>query len=154
MAGFEALKESNRIWSSPYFYSHLGGYKLCLKVYASGYGDGYGTHVSYFINLMPGEYDDTLEWPFQGEVTVELLNQLEDKNHYKDVTPFNDETPDECKNRKEEKNTNGWGEPLFIPHTDLGLHSSTNTQYFMNDTLYFRVTVNVHSTKLWLAGAI
>ena len=24
-----------------------------------------------------GEYDDILEWPFQGEVTVELLNQLE-----------------------------------------------------------------------------
>ena len=43
----------------------------------------------------------------------------------------------------------------FIPHTDLGLYSSTNTKYLMNDTLYFRVSVNVYSkTKTWLAGII
>ena len=156
MAGFEALKETNTTWYSPDFYSHLGGYKLYLEVDANGIEDGEGTHVSCFINLVPGEYDDTLEWPFQGEVTVELLNQLEDKNHYKDVTFFNHETPDDCKSRKEEEeeDTGGWGTDQFIPHTDLGLNSSTNTQYLMNDTLYFRVSVNAHSTKLWLAGAI
>ena len=84
--------------------------------------------------------------------TVELLNQLEDKNHHKRVIHFNYKTPDECKNTV---GTTGWGNPKFIPHTDLGLNSSTNTHYLMNDTLYFRVSVNVHSkTKPWLAGAI
>ena len=155
MVEFEALKESDTTWYSPDFYTHLGGYKLFLEVDANGCNDSKCTHVSYFINLMPGEYDDTLEWPFQGEVTVELLNQLEDKNHYKYVTAFNNETPHEYKNRKEEVDTNGWGTDQFIPHTDLGLNSSTNTQYLMNDTLYFRVSVNVHSkTKPWLAGVI
>ena len=73
---------------------------------------------------MPGEYDDTLEWPFQGEVTVELLNQLEDTGHY-----------------------NNYGTHIHF--------NNTNTQYLMNDTLYFRVSVYVHSkTKPWLAGAI
>ena len=157
MAGFEALKETNTTWYSPDFYSHLSGYKLCLEVDANGDGDAEDTHVSCFINLVPGEYDDTLEWPFQGEVTVELLNQLEDKNHYKHVIYFNHETPDDCKCRKkeeEEEDTGVWGEPLFIPHTKLGLNYFTNIQYLMNDTLYFRVSVEVHSTKLWLAGAI
>ena len=156
MSEFEALKETNRTWYSPDFYTHLGGYKLHLQVYASGCGDGKGTHVSCYVNLTPGEYDDTLEWPFQGVVTVEILNQSGDKNHYKQVIPFNNETPDKCKNRKKkEDNTLALGYPKFIPHTDLGLHSSTNTQYLMNDTLYFRVRVNVHSkTKPWLAGAI
>ena len=145
----------NDNWLSSGFYTSIGGYKLCLNVYANGRGDGEGTHVSCFVILMPGEYDDTLEWPFQGEVTVELLNQLEDKNHQKGLILFNEQTKDECKNRKLEENSQGWGKLQFIPHTDLGLNSSTNTQYLMNDTLYFRVSVNVHSkTKPWLAGAM
>ena len=45
-------------------------------------------------------------------------------------------------NQKED--SAGWGLPQFIPHTDLGLNSSTNTQYLMNDTLYFKVSVNEH----------
>ena len=138
-------------WYSPGFYTAAGGYKLRICLDANGAHDGEGTHVSSFVNLMPGEYDDILEWPFQGEVTVELLNQLEDRNHHKHVTPFNNKTPDKHSNRKKKVDTNGWGLPQFIPHTDLGLNSSTNTQYLMNDTLYFRVSVKVHSkTKPWL----
>ena len=152
---FSKHKRDEDQWLSSGFYTSPGGYKLRLNVDANGYGSGKGTHVSCFINLMPGEYDDTLEWPFQGEVTVQLLNQLEDKNHYKDVIPFNDETPDDCKNRKKKEDIDAWGTDQFIPHTNLGLNSSTNTQYLMNDSLYFRVSVNVHSkTKPWLAGNI
>uniref|UniRef100_A0A1X7T5K6 RING-type domain-containing protein n=2 Tax=Amphimedon queenslandica TaxID=400682 RepID=A0A1X7T5K6_AMPQE len=59
------------------------GYKMMLCVYANGHGRGKGTHMSCYTVLVPGEYDDELGWPFEGEVTVELLNQLEDKNHLK-----------------------------------------------------------------------
>ena len=47
--------------------------------YPDSNGDGGGTSFSYYIHvfLMAGEYDDTLEWPFQGVVTLELLNQLD-----------------------------------------------------------------------------
>ena len=159
MAGFEALKESNTTWYSPYFYSHLGGYKLCLKVDANGIEDGEGTHVYCFIIIVPGKYDGILEWPFRGWVTVELLNQLEDKNHYRDL-PFMRPWPDDNKSlieirRGRIEENKGWSEPQFIPHTDLGLNSSTNTQYLMNDTLYFKVSVDVDSkTKPWLAKHI
>ena len=68
-------KDKNVDWYSPGLYTSPGGYKVCLCVNANGYGDGKGTHVSCFVCL---KYDDTLEWPFQGVVTVELLNQLED----------------------------------------------------------------------------
>ena len=152
---FSKHKRDEDQWLSSGFYTSAGGYKLRLNVDANGYGSGKGTHVSCFINLMPGEYDDTLDWPFQGKVTVELLNQLEDKNHYKIAIPFNDKTPDEYKNRKEKEDSAELGQSQFIPHTNLGHNSSTNTQYLMNDTLYFRVSVNVHSkTKPWLAGII
>ena len=46
-------------------------------------------HVSCYVCLMTGENDDTLEWPFQGKLTMELLNQLEDENHKQYTMPFN-----------------------------------------------------------------
>ena len=152
VSGFSEHKGKQDDWYSSGFYTSAGGYKLRFKLHAYGKD----SHIPCSVNLMPGEYDDILEWPFQGEVTVELLNQLEDKNHYKIAISFNDKTPEPYKKRKEKEDTKGWGTMYhFIPHTKLGLNSSTNTQYLMNDTLYFRVSVNVHSkTKPWLAGAM
>ena len=43
---------------------------MCLKVYANGVGSGEGTHVSLYLYLMKGPYDDKLEqsghWPLRG----------------------------------------------------------------------------------------
>ena len=72
---FRELRQDDDIWYSPPFYSHLGGYKMCLSVDANGYGDGKGTHVSVFVYLMRGEFDDDLQWPFCGDITVELHHQ-------------------------------------------------------------------------------
>ena len=124
---------------------------MSLYVYANGFGNGKDTHVSCFICLMSGEYDDILEWPFQGEVTVELLNQLEDKNHCKYTIGFNESTPQECKERVVGKQYGSpWGYCQFISHS----HKSTlNCRYLKNDTLYFRISVKVTSTtKPWLVG--
>ena len=64
-------------WFSPPFYTHEGGYKMCLKVYANGCGDGEDTHVSVYVYLMKGEFDDDLKWPFplDGLVTIELISK-------------------------------------------------------------------------------
>ena len=42
------------------------------------YKEGEGTHISVYINIMPGEYDDALEWPLRADFFVYLMNQLED----------------------------------------------------------------------------
>ena len=146
---FSKRKCNNELWCSPGFYTSPGGYKMSLCVDANGHSNGKGTHVSYFICLMSGEYDDILEWPFQGEVTVELLNQLEDKNHHKYTIGS---TPQECKERVVgKKYGRGWGCYQFISHSQLGYNSSLNCQYRKDDTLYFRVSVKVTSTtKPWL----
>ena len=151
---FSKRKSNNEEWCSPGFYTSPGGYKMSLHVDANGVGDGKGTHVSCFICLMSGEYDDILEWPFQGEVTVELLNQLEDKNHYKDITEFDESTPQKCKERIVGKQYgSGWGCDQVISHSQLGYNSSLNRQYLKDDTLCFRVSVKVISTaKPWLGG--
>ena len=64
MENFQQYRDSNQIWYSPGFYNSPGGYKMCLRVDANG--SGKGTHVSCYVYLMSGEYDDILEWPFKG----------------------------------------------------------------------------------------
>ena len=64
-------ERSNDVWYSPPFYTHLGGYRICLGVHANGIGDGEGTHVTVAVHLMRGEFDDLLKWPFHGEVTIQ-----------------------------------------------------------------------------------
>ncbi|XP_011407491.1 PREDICTED: TNF receptor-associated factor 4-like [Amphimedon queenslandica] len=146
---FSQCSQRKEGWHSRGFYTSPGGYKMSLHVYPNGNGDGKGTHFSCFISLLGGEYDDILEWPFQGEVTVELLNQLEDKNHWKEVVHYTEATPDECKQRVSKgQESKEWGYHKFLSHA----YRSTNNQRFLkNDSLYFRVSVKATSkTKPWL----
>ena len=140
---FTEKKQEREDWCSPGFYSSPVGYKMSLNVIANGHGDVKGTHVSCFICLMAGEYDDMLEWPFQGEVTVELLNQLEDKNHKKITIRYNDLTEDACKQRvqSQDRTAKGWGRRQFISHEELEHNPAANCQYLKDDSLYFRVNV-------------
>ena len=151
--GYTELKEEED-WYSPDFYTSPGGYKMSLNVVANGDGDGEGTHVSCFINLKAGEYDELLEWPFQGGVTIELLNQLEDKNHKKNIVTYSESTGDQYKRRvRDGRSTAGLGFMQFISHEELEYNSVTNCQYLKDDGLYFRVSVKVTSiskTKPWL----
>ncbi|XP_003390492.1 PREDICTED: TNF receptor-associated factor 5-like [Amphimedon queenslandica] len=147
---YREKKEGDEIWFSPGFYTSPGGYKMSLRVDVNGDRDGKGTHVSCFIYLMAGEYDDILEWPFQGEVTIELLNELEDKNHKKCTLSFNESTPDISKQRVKEGRNTGWGKK-FISHEELEYDPATNCQYLKDDSLYFRVSVKITpKTKPWL----
>ncbi len=143
MPKFKQHKRDNDQWFSDGFYTHPQGYKLCLAVSANGGGDGEGTHVSCYIHLMRGEFDCHLKWPFQGDVTITLLNQREDKNHTTTTLEFTDQTPDEITARvtSGESADHGWGDHMFIPHTELGYKRATRSycQYLVNDCLYFQV---------------
>jgi len=71
LKNFEDNKQENIQWFSQPFYSHASGYKLCLSIFPNGVGKGRRTHVSLFVNIMRGENDDQLTWPFRGDVTVQ-----------------------------------------------------------------------------------
>ena len=116
--GFDKHKKSNDEWFSPPFYTHLGGYRICLRVHANGVGTGKGTHVSVYVFLMRGEYDDLLKWPFRGDVTIQLKKN--DPPHHQMILPLNDDTPNKhvCKPTKE-RNDDGWGYGQYISHADL-----------------------------------
>lgn len=131
--GFASKKEKEKSWSSHPFYTHLRGYKLSLSVYCNGDQSGAGTHISVFISLKSGEYDNELKWPFHSPVTVRLLDQKEGKDHH-DYTVTFDDAPDDCTRRVEKTGNFGWGTPLFISHSKL------SPKYLVNDSLCFNVS--------------
>ena len=150
-AKFDQLKKSSHETYSPALYTSPGGYKMCIRVDANGYGDGKGTHVSVFAFLMRGENDDHLLWPFTGTVTVELLNQLEDKNHYSGETRFPQDSLASQRVMDGERAPTGYGHQCYIPHSDLGYDEAKNCQYLKDNCLYFSIQIDAHTTsKPWL----
>ena len=48
------------------------------SVCPTGHASGSGNHLSVYIGLVKGDYDNILEWPFRYPVTVTLLDQCTD----------------------------------------------------------------------------
>ena len=147
VTNFSIKKNGNLILFSPAFFTSRSGYKMCVRVHASGWGAGKGTHVSVAPYLMKGDNDDYLTWPFTGTVTIELLNQLEDKNHYKVSIKF----PAEVGQRVvDSERGSGWGYDTFLSYADLNYQLHKNCQYLKNDSLVFRVSAEAPDYKPWL----
>ena len=121
MLDFEQKKSSNSSWYSPPFYTHPRGYTMCLRVEANGWRDVRNSHVSVFLYMMRGEYDESLKWPFRGDITVQLLSQVGDGEHYDKVIDVTERANDKQFERvvSGERSSTGWGFSKFICHSDL-----------------------------------
>ena len=138
MRDFELQKAGNDIWFSPSFYTNERGYRMCLEVYPNGWDAGKGTHVSVYIHLKRGEWDNYLQWPFRGDVTIRLLNQTEDEGHHELTRDFTDTVSDDITGRMTtRRRAQGLGWPQFISHEALSC--DPNKQYLHYDSLQFRI---------------
>ena len=149
ISDFSEKKEANKVWYSSPFYTHNRGYKFHLAVFPDGNGTGSGSHLTVYAQLMRGEYDNELEWPFEGYIRVELLNWRADKNHHSYAIPFNrnnDPVGTSTYRVTNRETASGLCLPQFISHTDLA--STTNTEYLRDDYLKLRVSAIVYSTPL------
>ena len=154
MTKFAEHKAEKKCWYSLPFYSHPGGYKMCLRVDAAGIDTFHESYLSLFVCLMQGENDSTLIWPFRGKIEIELLNQLEDHCHHCGTVRFESNEKEECNSRVVcIVSASGRGWPLFIKHKSLDYNAEKACQYLKDDSLFFRVTrVEVFdSNKPWLA---
>jgi TNF receptor-associated factor 4 len=151
MKDFDQMKNENKGWLSPCFYSSPRGYKMALVIYSNGINQGFGSHLSCFACFLSGEHDDGLQWPFRGKITITLLNQLMDRYHKRlQITLTNNTPPSQT--IIEGQPCDIFGESQFIPHSQLRVNSFGNCQYLKDDSLYFRVNVEVISdTRPWLA---
>ena len=145
MANFQQHKRDGDVWYSPPVYTHHQGYKICLEVHGNGYGDGKGTHVSVYIALMKGEFDDCLKWPFRGVIAFRLLDQVTGEDHRAYEVTYDDSKQDKYCNRViSGERTGGWGKARFIAHSEL------ESKYIQKDTLFFSNSRSraVHTIKL------
>ena len=142
LTNYRDRKEKNEVVESPSSYITTDGYHMAMRVYANGSGDGKGTHVSIYAVFVEGKHDAQLKWPFDGKVTFNLLNQLEDNNHRQKTTRLT------AANSIQVGSTSGYAQ--FIPHSALGYDPIMRTQYLKDDTLYFRITVKPTDYKSWL----
>ena len=151
MTDFEGRKKRDECWYSPAFYSHVGGYKMCLSIDANGWDSGKGTHVSVCVYMMKGEFDSHLKWSFTGKIiTVVLVNQTESTTHdvilTKTLSPCGPTDKIFQRVTDGDKAAIGWGYPKFISHSDL-YNPEEGKEYLVNDNLIFRVT-NVEVTSV------
>lgn len=151
ISNFTQFQTNSRVWESPPFFTHPRGYKLCLKVYTNGAETGHKSHISVYIMLMAGPFDDDLKWPFICHFTLALLNQEKDCNHIIKNKDFVNDHMEKYNmrvvNGKKYADV-GIGIPQFAAHSCL-----TSGHYLVNDCVYLSVRcARVCSTpKAWLA---
>ena len=147
---FAKRKAFNNAYYSPPFYSKSehGGYKMDLKIKSSA--NEQSQHIFLYARLLKGENDATLDWPFCGDVVVELLNWRQDANHHSHTIFFHERVPSNVSGRVlvGDRASSISGTGSFISHDSLAHNHSTNTEYLQNDCLCFRVKVVAYSPAL------
>lgn len=126
------IGKPNVVFRSPYFYTSACGYHMCVNVY--GYKD-----KSISICVLEGKFDETLNWPFIGTISVEALNQEDNCNHY--VRHFSIKFEDNLRPGQHYRCQGFLNEVT-------GYSSRSTDKYFKNNTLYFRVSVS--HERSWL----
>ena len=147
MSNFSNWKKRQDHWFGPAFYSHPGGYKLCLKVRPSGQEEGEGTHVSVYAHIMSGENDQKLQWPFRGKIKLQLLNQRADRKHIDGEIDFSILGKEDAGARV----SGGLGVPSgtaaeigkgvvqLVKHEDLNYSPDRGTEYLREDAVLIHV---------------
>jgi len=141
MVKFTEKMQNYEKWDSEPFFAFAEEYLMHMSVYAAGNGDGNGTHVSIFLHLMKGPYDDDLQWsgywPLRGNFTIEVLDVSNSAYHYGYVFQQHYHLCTTCTSRvvKRSNDTLGWRFSSFISHDTLLNQNSFNFLY--NDTLIF-----------------
>ena len=132
---YQQEKASNGYISSPPMYTHPGGYKFTLILWPNGpvSRSGWGTHVSGNVYSLKGDHDTTLKFPAKFTITLQLLNQHRNQNHYtRDIQC-------EIKTRADIGNYIGT-DFTFIPHAALKWNRDKQTQYLKDNCLRFKIT--------------
>jgi hypothetical protein len=121
VSGYTVRLSQPDLWFKPHpFYTYPQGYRMQLSVNVHGDGAGKGTHISVFLSLMKGEFDNQLKWPFRGSITIRMLNQETDAEHYTECITYGG-APDQVAGRvmDERRLVKPWGKMKFIAHESV-----------------------------------
>ncbi|XP_071954914.1 TNF receptor-associated factor 6-like isoform X2 [Antedon mediterranea] len=125
------------------FYTSFHGYKLCVRVNIN-FKDPNKGYVALFIHFMKGEFDDYLEWPFEGNITLSIEDQNIDYIKRKHISETLIAKPGLAAFDKPASNRNhkGFGYMEFAP-----LASIDNGTYVKDGAIVIKVIVCPTSDK-------
>lgn len=139
-SGAEAKGQLSCLTSVP-FYTGRCGYKMAIKAYLNGDGEGRGTHLSLYVVLMPGDFDTLLPWPFKQTVSLSVLDQSGASNHRS--LSFRPDPTTKCFQQPtpESQSNVAVGFPCFISHNML--ETPQNAVYVKDNTLFVKAKVDM-----------
>ena len=132
----EEKTTGGKLCSDPHI---IQGFKMRLEINLNGSGDGTGTHLSVYWQLMKGELDDCLEWPFDQFISF-VLNYQDNKSKCCKLSITdaleNEANPFEYFRKRVTDYNEGWGFASFLSHE--ALHADG---FIKNDRLYIRCII-------------
>ena len=139
MNDFRKRKMEDERWYSPVLVTHKDGYRIRLRLDVNGWSGG--DSIAMVVSLVRGENDEQLAWPFEGVISVQVLNQLKDCAHSKTKKFVFYGGGYECQQVTEDTQPEfGCWCDRFISHKSLKYNSTKQCQYLKNDCIFFLVT--------------
>ena len=100
---------------------------MVVVIYPNGRSTGLGTHLSLYVNVIRGEFDDQLEWPCNLQVTIEAWEQQTHQWTNQHCIAMDTTYIKECAQKPTNFRRNkGMGIPEYIHHYDLPDYYTTH----------------------------
>lgn len=133
-----AYKGAKELTCQP-FYSSRHGYKVSASVFLNGYGSSDNKYLSLYFKILPGEYDNLLEWPFRLPVTFTLYDQAGEQDKRRNIVErfMPDPTRKQFKKPHPDMESLGFGYPKFV-----SLETLKTKNYIKDDILYIGIKVD------------
>jgi hypothetical protein len=121
--------------SEPFFSSH--GYKMMLFININEGPNGYSGYMGVYLNLMKGNRDGDLPWPFTKAHTFVLVDQQDDVSQRQNISSTTVPDGEAEFKRPRQRERGGWGFYQFVKHSTL-----RSRQYIRDDAVYIKLLID------------
>ncbi|XP_067045407.1 TNF receptor-associated factor 4-like [Acropora muricata] len=129
-----------RVWVETYLETLTirYGYKLRLCICLNGVDSEVGRNIALFVQMVKGDYDDLLRWPFTGKITLTILDQSEGFAFRQHISKTLIARPNLLAFQK----PIAWCNSVYEGHKKMApIEHISNPQYIKNDTMLVCVDI-------------
>ena len=135
LAEANSNNDYGEIESEPFFSSH--GYKMRVTTNLNEGPNGKSGYMGVYIQLIKGDQDGSLPWPFTEPITFDLVDQQDDPSKRQNISEtLIPEGQREFKRPRQRENE-GWGYDQFVKHSTL-----RTRQYIRDHAVYIKVFID------------
>ena len=124
---------------SPPFYTSTHGYRFDMNLYLYGCPPATEESASLVINILPGEFDPILSWPFKLIFRINVINSSELSGTWSKTVDPKDNQNSACFIRPSKSYGNpSICFPFLTPHSQL---FKSNSRFILTDTMFIEVNL-------------